>query len=184
MVWTTPASGHNIGGGTNFNAILGGNTLYDPGAATGSQQPLGFDQLSQLYSYYRVFASKLSIAVFANTSSATTNIMASIVPYVTNSPLASGYNYIDQPYARYGYAQIYRNPLKISNFMTTKKIWGETDLHDHNYYATTGANPGNLWYWHVNANNIDGSTMDTSSRMICRMVMWCEFSVLVQQAQS
>jgi hypothetical protein len=49
--------------GTNSEHIFRLNSLYDPDYATGGHQPLGFDQLAPLYTYYTVIGCRARVTM-------------------------------------------------------------------------------------------------------------------------
>lgn len=186
MVWASDASGTVVGGVTNFNGIISGNNLYDPALTLSTRQPLGFDQLKQIYGYYRVHASKVSVIYFGDSSGAASTPMVTLVPRNVNTPEASGYDYYDQPYARYALSHdFYHKGRRLTNYMTTKKIFGVTSLgQESGYYAAIGAGPYNEWYWHINCNTISAGTIPAADRIIIRIVFWCEFNTMNALPQS
>jgi hypothetical protein len=48
---------------SNSERIFRLNSLYDPDAATGGHQPIGFDQLSPLYTYYTVIGCRARVTM-------------------------------------------------------------------------------------------------------------------------
>lgn len=185
MVFNSPASGHTTGAAVNYNAVVAGNSLYDPALASSTQQPLGYDQLTTIYAYYRVFASKITVTLWPNANDTTGKLMLTLVPGFQSTAQASGYDYADQPHARTRADFFWYNPgKKLSNFMTTKKIWGVSNIQDDKYYAANNASPTNIWYWHININAVDGSTMTSTNRFMTKIVYWCEFSGCGMFAQS
>lgn len=189
LVYTVPASGINIGSGTpiNYNVLFYGNSLYDPSGSFGSQQPLGFDQLMGLYSYYRVFASKVITRTLTDANTATGTLMHTVVPSIDAAPLASSYLYADQPFARVNWPNFYSKfGPKCTNFMTTKRIWGNTSTIGDSgaWFGTSTTSPSNLWYWHLNWSTADASAMAAANRAWVKVVYWCEFSGITLKSQS
>lgn len=120
------------------------NAMYDPDAIGG--QPVGFDQLMQAYSRYRVNACAIRIKYWHNSVNA---VKVVIVP--TLSTIAAGNVGVVNvlPYSKDWLTTAGDRPLTCKGFMSTRKLFGGEDnpKGSVNFQGNISANPSVLWYW-------------------------------------
>jgi len=124
----------------------------------GGGQPLGFDQLSALYSTYMVRASRIEATVCnkgdpSPTGSQQGRVMCVVVyPSVFPAAPNSLAHALEQPFARH----VFLTPPETGGSMktistakrTTSAVYGTT-VSDVDFKAATNANPAKEWFWHV-----------------------------------
>ena len=64
----------NPGSGATNNFIVRANDIFAPTSGTGAHQPMGFDQLMQLYERFCVVGSKISVAFIQVDAGSTTSV--------------------------------------------------------------------------------------------------------------
>ena len=137
-----------------------GNSVFDPGQALSSTQPVGFDEYALLYDYYRVIGSKIEVQAMV----ITTNVLASrtasgsISVYANESgaTLSTFSDMISQPYQKRADITV-ANVAKLVNTMKTSQVTGIKDMEGSDRCASAvSTNPSAHWYWHV------GYVMDAS----------------------
>lgn len=155
------------GGAASFlRQVFRGNSVFDPDFTGGGNQPAGFDQLATLYAYYRVYWSTCKVT-FQSTGSATPPGMMSLYPSNSSSPFSIGLgSSLSASYAKT--ANIWVNETnpksnRVSNYMSTPKIWGELDAQDSVYASAVTTNPSASWYWVCDAVTLDGSNFGTGA---------------------
>lgn len=144
--------------------VIRGNSLFDPGFTTGSTQPVGFDQWAAIYNFYRVLWSKITVSYVGRTS-ATDNQLISVYPSLSSNPFTTSYD--ANASQAYGKSKIYQagnsEPIYLSIYMTTKKIYGDRSDNDAVYQAATTTNPSSPWYWVCDIVQFSGGNADTTS---------------------
>ena len=142
---------------TYYDVIVRGNGMFDPDAALGGHQPLGFDQYMMLYQKYYVKSSTISVDV--NTTSIGLN-NSQIQPcgnvYVWADKLAltskvSQSDTFEKCMAfggkvmRLGSAYEKFHPMKLVQY--TKPLLSKG--LDVDTSGDVSSDPANLWYWHL-----------------------------------
>lgn len=139
--------------------VFRGNGAFDPDAAAGGQQPLGFDQWSAFYRRYRVIGSKVTIEGVANSA---ISAGIGIVPIHTNTLYTNRDEAAEAAYEKsviVGQANS-TNYAKLTHSMTTAVMRGapvNLTRYEEDYNALISANPTKEWYWHTYAYGIGGS---------------------------
>lgn len=147
---------------TNFEYYeFAGNDVYDPNVTSTGTQPTGYDQWSAFYTLFRVHASKIKIAV--SSQAGTHTQIVGIVPQTASAALAGINEAARDPRARTKQlAASANNVVYLSNYLSSKKAFGERQLDDIVYSGTTGnvgtgASPSRLWYWSIFLATVDGA---------------------------
>lgn len=142
--------------------VFRGNSCFDPGFTSGSQQPTGFGAYSNLYAAYRVIWSKIKV-VYLGAVGSTNPIGVTVFPSSSSNPYTAGGAV--EGTARYaktttiGQTGNATMAKPLSSYMTTRKIFGDRSDDDITYSALVNTNPSNSWYWVVDVWNIVGSNM-------------------------
>lgn len=138
-----------------------GNSLYDPDFSGGGHQPGYFDELSKVYTRYRVLGAKITVSFMNNVG--TSPLQAVIIPCtevftVTTISLA-----MENPRVKLlpllgvaGY-QTTTGSLAIS----TSTILGlkGREVYDLDYSALVTSNPVSIWYFIVVASDISSTNV-------------------------
>lgn len=139
------------------------NGLFDPRQAAGGHQPLGFDQLSQLYDSYCVMGSRAKVTYWVeNTSLA--NAQQVVFLNITNqtSSLVGTTANLEQPNVSYkpmGTSDGNRGITVITkNFSTRKWFTCKDPLDVDELQALVSADPASQFYFQIGSNPIDNST--------------------------
>lgn len=167
---------------TNLQWQFHGNSLYDPDAETGGQQPPGFDNFMAFYSKYRVTGCKIRIMTVPTSGSATPAQVA-LYPGLSDTYAGSIAAAMAQPYSKSGLTVGYGSPpLVIENYMSTKRIFGQKDISDSDYAGTSSANPTKSWYWHLCLESFSGNI--TAQQTVVELTYYCQFSERIALANS
>lgn len=142
-----------------------GNSLYDPddSVGTGQAQPLGFDQLVQFYSRYRVYASKIYVKMHSLAATGTTPYYLAIVPRLRDGSILTSPSIeviSEQPYSKYITRNQYDSNRGIKSIMSTAKIFGVPKVSvkaDDAYSAIVSGNPVLGWLWSINYGTLNSS---------------------------
>jgi len=141
------------------------NSLYDPDETGAGTQPPGFDEIMQLYAYYRVERCRVRIsctnagsaaiiaALPARASTDPTQITAMAANYQARSELLAG------TYGQNKTVMVF--DINIKDFLGLKMNIGD-DL-----VGTTSASPARVVYLHIGLEELDLSAKDMS--------LFCEF---------
>lgn len=159
----------SIAAGDNFAVFnFRGNSVFDPEEAVGGHQPRGYDQLTALYSHYKVLSSAINIT-YSNSANLTTRPIMGIIaqpasaatlakrPYwgITPPELASTIGTPPElqevPRAKVVQTQwpvtngifTLKSKAKTSTILNTR-ITDKSDLA-----AASTTNPAAQWYWSI-----------------------------------
>lgn len=151
----------NYTSSTTFANIyqFNGNSIYDPDAQIGGQQPLGYDQWQAFYSRFYVAGCKVTARVInlSTTDPVRITLVASnYTPDMATTDVSTlPYSVSKLIGTRDGYGV-----GKLSLYMTTQKITGRRGTeYEANYTGimSPGGNPVLMWLMNVIAENFNGS---------------------------
>lgn len=127
--------------------VIRANSVFDPEAAVGGGQPLGFDQITPLYGAYRVHACKVRFTV-CNNSTAAMNFC--VLPTKESTSFLNYLDACEQPHAKAKSisAKGGTDLAYIQNKQMSKKILGLKELDDDEEADVT-TNPDNQWFFHL-----------------------------------
>lgn len=139
------------------NLLVAGNSAFDPDKTGSGHQPLYFDQLTTLYTRYRIRESQILISI----SQATQASLVSLTPTIDSTTPANLQDAEETPYnmVMINPTTVYANSL--SNTMDTSTIWGvppSTITSDDLYQALVSTDPTRIWYWKIQTTTYDGTT--------------------------
>lgn len=166
---------------TTANTTAG--VLYPATLALNALHPVGFSQLTVLYSFYRVYASRISITVTPNPSG---NELLNMVVYPSSNdlPVTDFQRAQAQPYSKTIMVSPNNNVKQntISLYMDNPTILGLTKMQYNDSSATQAlstANPSSGTYWNVIIYNASGNnlpaTQASSTAVNCHVDYTCEF---------
>lgn len=144
-----------------------GNSCFDPDYTSGGHQPQYYDQMSLLYTRYRVYGSRIAVAgINEQVGSA---LQVTVIPSSDITAFTTSTYPLEHPYA---------TPMRllgvgglmsgvVSTAMGTARILGlrPREILDQDYSAATGSNPSSIWYWQVVAQNLSAENVMTSLRV-------------------
>lgn len=157
----------SVTGGIYASYIFAGNSPYDPDVSGAGSQPLGFDQWSNFYTRYRVLASSIRADFSSTSSTLHTQAYNRLVVFPSNYVTAAADFDVaeNMPYSNCKATTLVTGVHnRISNSMDTATIHGEPKvgvLAADDFEALTSTNPGQMWYWHVGVQPMNGSTSTT-----------------------
>lgn len=135
------------------------NGLYDPNYTASGHQPLGFDQVKELYQAYYVIRSRLK--VFFYNSDAGTPVIVGITIKNDTTALSDSNIYIEQPGTVW---TVLTGNGKDNSCKTLSMTWdadkySKWNVQGHDVFAgTSGTNPDLQWYFHIWVAALDAST--------------------------
>lgn len=141
-----------------------GNSCFDPDYTSGGHQPQYYDQMSLLYTRYRVYGSRITVAAINEQVGAALQI--TVIPSSDITAFTTSTYPLEHPYA---------TPMRllgvgglmsgtVSTAMPTARILGlcPREILDQDYSATTGSNPSSIWYWQIVAQDLSAENVMTS----------------------
>lgn len=141
-----------------------GNSCFDPDYTSGGHQPQYYDQMSLLYTRYRVYGSRMTVAAINEQVGAALQI--TVIPSSDITAFTTSTYPLEHPYA---------TPMRllgvgglmsgtVSTAMATARILGlrPREILDQDYSATTGSNPASIWYWQIVAQDLSAENVMTS----------------------
>lgn len=167
-----------LGGATTSNKyqVFSGNNLWRVRDTTGSASPNYFDKWALLYRKYYVAGAKISVTAVQNDAyGSVTGMSLATVPVVRNdNPDVTIDNALDAmdvsgAKVRTGYHKLY-----ISDYKTTKGMFGQKTSQDNLYTAAVDAAPDQQWYWAIFLrNNYD--TVENDYYLLVKMTFYVRF---------
>lgn len=160
---------------------LQANSLFDVFGASGTKQPLYFDQLALIYNRYRVQACRLSV-FFDNTSATIATRLFTHIRSSDGVPLATFQQFMEQPYVKSRYI----SPKSGGNTgLGSSTLYGKTLTvekrgsagSEHDYEASPGANPSKIWKMVIATHDAHGpaSTGAVNGTMHLVVTQYCKF---------
>lgn len=152
---------------------IAANGLYDPDLNTGGQQPVGFDELSAIYSQYVVRGCKVEATFFSNETNtrcivgvfANTNTLHHAVLSDVNPLLCQKY----VKHSNLGVSTSGQSVATVSMYKSTSEVVGQREIDPSDFGSATSANPTKLWYYDIFVASADDSDATIT----------CEFNVSV-----
>lgn len=155
--------------------VFRANSIFDPGFTAGSAQPPGFDQLATIYAYYRVLWCSIKVTMALSTS-ATNPAQLSVYPSIASNPFTTTVgNNGSQAYGKETIGFVSSNMKSLTNFMSTKKIWGDRSEIDSVYQSSITTNPNAAWYWICDAITLTGGNFANTDAMHVTLQFGCFF---------
>lgn len=161
-----------------------GNSIFDPDLTGVGTQPLGRDEWSNFYTYYRVYASKCR--VYFDTEDSADGVIASVIPSIDSNQFSNFNVAMQTPYARYRNMGVSAgtNAKVVSNYMETSKMFGVRAInYETDFSANFTTNPAREWFWHVGVGCSDGLSNPNANYTI-KIVYYVEFFGRKQLAAS
>lgn len=152
-----------------------GNSLFDPDYTSTGHQPYYYDELSALYSRYRVYSSRIRVSAMNNVG--TSPVQITLVP--ASEVVALGLTTHPLEYPRAKGAKLLGvagyQTTTVSHFATTREILGlkPKQILDEDFSALTGANPVSIWYWMVSAYDVQAANVNVGVQVSIEYE--CEF---------
>ncbi len=159
--WNTVVS--TPGTSPSYARFFHGNGAHDPDPTSINTQPLGFEELGFLYTKYRVYASSIRVeAISGITAPDGGNFLLSVMASPSATPPVNITDMIASPYSKTAVvSNSHGSGSRIFNlYNTTAKMYGQRSIAQETDFeaATIGSNPSRLWYWHVQAEAMNGSS--------------------------
>lgn len=169
----------SLGGVTGFQEHQWNlNGLFDPNRTGGGHQPRGFDQITALYSRYRVYGVRYVVeAQFVSLTSAVTDTMLlGVVPNNSGTALTGAADAAESPYGDTRAFNLFKI-ARISKYIDLPKLNGKTltaYMSDDTTQALSTANPTETIILHTSVANL--SSNNTQSLVTITLHFDCEFS--------
>lgn len=177
----------SAGAGSPAVEIFRGNSIYDPHFGAGTDQPLTFTQWTAFYSRYVVRGAKIKVS-FVNTG--TNTILVTIIPKLVTTTTSGTVLTTERAY------NVHRmlcptttgsnNSCYLTRYMSSTKMFGvrsgEIGGDDSNYSATITANPNQIWYYHVQAQDMASGSVTCDA--LVEIVYYVQFYQRTAPSQS
>jgi len=169
---------YNTSGINGETAVYRMNSVFDPEAALGGGQPIGFDQLAAKYSYYQVYGAKI---VFTGSNGQSGG--GGIAEVQIGTSLQLGATTWKQLNLQAGTKSKLitalgsaRSVVKMSMFRRCRNVFGVTrkQYADSQYAALTIATPIRECFFHVQVRGFDRSTAPSIKGDV-KIFYYCKF---------
>lgn len=143
------------------------NSLYDPEAALGGHQPLGFDQWAAFYSKYVVLGAKTRCDFYSTSTTPTVANAIVGVRYENDNTIVSNLtSIIENGRVRWKRLSDVRGSSStttiVSKWSAKKWFGGKNKLMNEVHGAAISADPSKLCYMHIFAGPVSETTTDLS----------------------
>lgn len=155
--------------GTANNYVFSANGLYDPNFTGTGHQPIGFDQIMQMYDHYCVIGSRIRVTFHNNDASdpCTVGVYVSDTTVSSTDPTQIIENGLGK-YKTIEAAKVGGSVKTITLGSSTKKRTGTSHpLSDPNLKGSASANPSEGHFFHIWAAAPDGSDHATVGISVC-----------------
>ncbi len=154
-----------------------GNSVYDPDYTGTGHQPVGFDEFSAFFQYYRVVASKIILIISSITTD--TPVIVTVRPVRELVATSSWIPAVEAPRCAFEYIPtVYIPSVRLENHATMKVVFSGQDSTDQDFGSVISANPAKEWYWEILSQTYDGTTAST-----VRYQAVVEYDVIFSQKQ-
>lgn len=146
--------------------VFRGNGCYDPDQSGVGSQPIGYDDMTNFYTSYEAYASKIEIEIYNAATAAVTlacvpaTDTGSAVDYLTTKAMPLGRTVIAGP--KGSGLEVKR----LVNYCRTEHVLGTKPKSDKQLGALFSANPSSQWYWPVVLESADQATSVSVNLMI------------------
>jgi hypothetical protein len=154
-----------------------GNSVYDPDYTSTGHQPVGYDEFSAFFQYYRVVASKIHLLMAGITTD--TPVIVTVRPVRELVATSSWIPAVEAPRCAFEFVPtVYIPTVHLHNHATMREIFSGQDSTDQDFGSVNTANPSKEWYWEILSQTYDG----TSSASVRYQVV-VEYDVIFSQKQ-
>lgn len=126
--------------------------VYDVDPDLGSTTVVGFNELANLYTSYRVLRSRAIMRVANNSDQPVMIVLIPLNADPGSSPtLAEAQSWVNNSYAKTRLCAAIGSPVaSVSCTMSTEKIYGSKMVYfDDNFASLISTIPNNNWYWAI-----------------------------------
>lgn len=138
------------------------NSAFDPEAAVGGNQPLGYDQWETFFMRYQVIGCAINLQCIMNASlSPPSHATVAIVPTDTTVTLNSMEQAVEFPYARSKIQSAFSNrPTFLKAYLSTARKLGYAKgiSQEPSLSALTTTNPSEQWFWNICLQALDNAS--------------------------
>lgn len=160
--------------------VYSGNDVFDPNYTGVGGQPTGYDKWISFYRFYKVYASKIQL-IFHNVIALGTQGASFYCGVIANQDpslaVATVPEMASLPYTKMRIFHVGAGACKISNYMTTEKIYGLNKKAvevDTSYAALVTGSPTSEWYWNIVVQTGDMATT-AAVQVSVRITYYVEF---------
>lgn len=137
------------------DTVFKANDIYDPTLVGGSYR--GFNYLSQLYSRFTVYGSKITVQ-YQNTSGNVSSVIA-VVPSSSQLAFTSYDSSLEQPRGKYTNISSIYNYATLSHYQSSMVPLGVTkrQMEDLDFSGSLSipSAPNQAWWWHIVVGSTD-----------------------------
>lgn len=154
--------------------IYRGNDCYDPNYSGTGHQPVGFDELMNMYDTFTVVGSKITVYTTVDAQQVNPLVVSLIPRY--EAIVGSVTNSANTMKNFYGCKQIVIDPVnrytnKITAYMSTKGLAKRQNADriigdGYSGTASSSTSSSNSWYWNIFINKCDGTVGDDTDTVV------------------
>jgi len=167
--------------GIAANYVFRCNSIQDPNATGVGHQPMGHDEMSSIYSKYKVLKSTIRATCFTRGTGDVNTCLFAVRP-VTSSGVITDIVRVGE-FKDTKYAPIYGDPGTVTIFHN----WNQNRVskaEQDGLQADFGSNPSTEWYYHVTLGNIDNTQDPSAHRVFVKITYTVRCFELKDLAQS
>lgn len=126
--------------------------MYDPNQSAGGHQPMGFDNMMELYDHYIVNSSVIKVT-FQTVKFG--NMSAAIVLDDNATGQTQMFSVLEQPNVVNGNFSVYTQPLVLTYKYDAAKVWGDAYANQSNLTGDASGNPSEEQYFIITVNGLE-----------------------------
>lgn len=144
-----------VGSGLNNYQLFHANGMYDPNVSIGGHQPIGFDEVSDLYNHYHVLRAKMTVELSPSTTpvfvavSIEDDVAAPTGIFEAGEQATSTVTILPNTAVR---------PLSITKSWDAKQYFGGDILDNDQLQGNSASNPNESSYFCIFTEAVDGVT--------------------------
>lgn len=148
-------------GGIPATHVFSMNGLYDPDITGTGHQPLGFDQFMLMYDHYTVIGSRARVS-FSNTDASYHQLVVCQLKD-TNTVVATTNEILENGNNKWATLGTHTSGQSVKNLIincSPNKFFGRKVMQGDKYQGTSGTNPSDQVYLHLQAGPLEGVDVD------------------------
>ena len=144
--------------------VCAANDLYDPDVTGVGHQPVGFDQMMEFYTHFKVLSSKITVW-FTSEGNPGSPLMCAVSLKSVNTTGSSITRVIENGDCSFDLKSNHAlDPSKLTKSFNLDK-WLPNQKYDQRTLGTSSSSPTEVAYYHINVEALDGSS-DPGSMII------------------
>ncbi len=149
----------NPGAGTAATHVFRANSVWKPEVTAAGHQPMGFDEMTAIYTHFHVLGSKISAHFVNPFETPASNYIVGVTAHSESGGFTNMSQQQETQRAKYkfmGPSNGGSDSKLVTHKFSTRKFFGGKDVMDEvEFRGSSGADCSEVGYWHVWAGPVD-----------------------------